>query len=631
MLRSRFFEEGVEDAASRSLIWGTYHLSIGQEASHVGVSLALKEGDILVPTHRCHGYNVAGGSSLYAMYSELLGSRHGLCKGLGGSMHMTDILHGNFGSSAVVGSGISIAGGVALSMKRKGQGNITVSVFGDGASSRGTLHEMMNIASIWNLPILFLLENNRYGMSALASRMISTDKIYKRADGYGIENACIDGNDVVSVLKATEKAREYIVREGRPYFLELETYRMCGHSRSDKNIYRSAEEEDEWRVKDPILRYKAFLLSNGILKEEEIEDIENGERVLVKDALERAIDDKDDVLSVSELESLAEPRFSSMPISFKPTHKASVREAIREALDEILSENPSAFLMGEDIGRYGGCFGVTGDLYEKHPEQVLETPVSEETFTGMAVGSGAMGSPCIVELMYGDFSTLSSDAMVNHAAKLHFMSAGQLNSPMILRLPMGGGTGHGAQHTQSLENLFRIPGLTVVAPSDAYSAKALLKSAAIHKTPVVFVEHKLLYGEIGDVGGSDSYLPLGKAIVKGRGSDLLVIGYSHAFSLAMKALSEVRERITFIDLATIYPLDEETIKAESERIGKVLIVEDTPLEGSVGESVYRIIGGGRVEFAASRSMPTPFSRSLEAYSLITEEHIREKAKLLLSD
>ena len=249
MLVSRYFEKTVDNLGKEGRIYGTYHLSIGQEGVHAGVSAALSDTDWIVPTHRCHGYNTSRGSDLCAMFSEMLGSRHGLCGGIGGSMHMTDVKTHDFGSSAVVGSGISIAGGIALAEKLDDSDSISVAIFGDGASSRGTLYEMMNLASIWNLPLLFVLENNHYGMSASSDRMIATDSIYKRADGFSIESERIDGNDVLAVYEAVKKAREKIVREKRPYFIEAETYRMCGHSRSDKRLYRTEAEEKDWKAK----------------------------------------------------------------------------------------------------------------------------------------------------------------------------------------------------------------------------------------------------------------------------------------------------------------------------------------------------------------------------------------------
>lgn len=630
MLRSRLFEEGVECLASEGLVWGTYHLSIGQEACHVGLSAALVKGDWVVPTHRCHGYNVAMGTPLDRMFSEMLGSRHGICGGIGGSMHMTDIQHGNFGSSAVVGSGIGIAGGIALSLKRNAIDGMAVAVFGDGAASRGTVHEMMNMASIWDLPLLFFLENNHYGMSASSDRMISSSEIFRRADGYSMRSEHIDGNDVSAVYEAVSSARRYIIENHRPFFIEAETYRMCGHSRSDRNAYRSREEEVSWRERDPIMRYEKQLISASIMTQDEIDAVYEHEKALVEDAMRKALSSKDDILSADELLSLSVPRFPSVSGNHASFHRGTYREAIYEALDEVLSSDPSSFLMGEDIGRYGGCFGVTKDLCRRHPGQVIETPVSEETFTDMAVGAAAVGSRPIVELMYGDFSTLASDAIINHAAKLRFMSFGQLSCPMILRLPMGGGTGHGAQHTQSLETMFTgIPGLTIVAPSDARTAKALLKSAALSPDPVLFIEHKGLYGEEGEIGDADDFLPIGTAIVQGQGKKLLVIAYSHAASLARKALGPYADDITFIDLATIYPLDKDTIVREYRRVPHALIVQDTTAEGSIGESVLRVLAEASdslsVRMVSALDAPIPVSRRLEESVLISEDRIVEAA------
>ena len=618
MLASRYAEEGVEELASKGLIWGTYHLSIGQEGVHSGAVAALDEKDWIVPTHRCHGYNIARGSDIKRMFSEMLGSEEGLCSGIGGSMHMTDISTHNFGSSAVVGAGISLAGGIALSMKRRKEDAISVAIFGDGASSRGTLYEMMNMASIWGLPLLFLLENNHYGMSASSDRMISTDSIYSRADGFSIKAEKIDGNDVLAVYDAVSRARKYMLSEGKPYFIEAETYRFCGHSRSDKRLYRAETEEKEWKAKDPISRFRDYLLSHDV-PEAEIEKAEEEASVKISDALSEALMTSDKTISYEKLQSLVYAPYATEEKHGAKLHRASYRDAIREALSDILSSNQSAFIMGEDIGVYGGCFGVTGDLYKRFP-----------------VGAAAMGLLPIVEVMYGDFSTLSSDALVNHAAKLHFMSAGQLKCPMIYRTPIGGGTGHGSQHTQSLETMFlSIPGLSVVAPSDSYSAKALLKSAAMMNNPVLFFEHKALYNDISDTGDENAFLPIGKAIVHRGGSELLVIGYSRPFRRAMIVLDDLKDRITFIDLATISPLDEETLRDEFKHIQKALIVEDTPLEGSVGESVMRILASessykpGSVRIISAENMPIPVPRALEMSVLPSDEKIRQESMEML--
>ena len=634
MCLSRLFEEGVERISG--LVHGTYHLSIGQEAAHTGLAMALSEEDWIVPTHRCHGYNIARGSDPYAMYSEILGSRHGLCKGIGGSMHMTDIATHDFGSSAVVGSGISLAGGIAYALREKGRDAIAVAIFGDGASSRGTLHEMMNMASVFHLPLLFFLENNHYGMSASAGRMVSTGSIAGRAVGYSMPSMRIDGNDVEAVFDAVAEARRRILSEHIPFFIEADTYRLCGHSRSDRRVYRSREEELEWKERDPIALLGRKLVGKGLADGCTLQAVKAGAVKEIDDALARAVETKDDVLTHEELMELASAPSPSPYVPAASLHRATYRQALYEALDEILSADADARIIGEDIAGYGGCFGVTGDLWRKHPGKLLETPVSEEAFTGMAAAAAAMGMHPIVEIMYGDFAALSSDALINHAAKLHFMSAGQLVCPMVLRAPIGGLTGHGPQHTQCLETMFlSVPGLRIVAPSDPYSAKALLKSAALSHEPVLFFEHKALYGVEGDVGDPGAMLPLGRAIVHGSGGRLLVIGYSRPFHAAMEALRDMEGDITFIDLATIKPLDAETLMEHFSRVGKALIVQDTPLQGSVGESVLRILSEagevhGRVRISSACDMPIPASGQLERQALLSAAQIRAAAIALMA-
>ncbi len=636
MLRSRSFENKLSHMFKKGAFYGTTHLNIGQEASHVGLIAGLDDKDWIVPTHRCHGFNIARGTKPEKMFAEMFGSRYGVCRGLGGSMHMTEIATCNAGSSAIVGSGVPIATGLAFALKRKGRDNIAVAIFGDGATSRGSVHEAMNMASVWNIPVLFYLENNHYGMSASEKNAISTDNLSLRADGYSIKHIKIDGNDVALVRDTVADARKYILENNRPFFIEVDTYRLCGHSKSDRLVYRTREEEEMWRKKDPIRRFSSSLIEKGVICEDDYHRMEKEIDEEIEDAYIKAEAEKDDALTLRELDSFL---CAPSPISRNTkgeVHKASYRRAIYEALDEILREDASAFLMGEDIGLYGGCFGVTSDLYEKHPGKVLETPVSEEGFTSIAVGASMLGLHPIVEIMYADFSTLASDPLINHAAKTYFMSAGQLNCPLVYRSPIGSGTGHGSQHTANIESMFlNTPGLIVVAPSDPYSAKALLKSAHRDNNPVLFFEHKGLYDTQGDVGDENTYLPLGKAIVSEYGSELLLIGYSHAFHTAFESTEDIREMITYIDLATISPLDKDTIIGYASSFDKILIVQDTPECGSVGDSVISLIArncNGRkdIRLVAARSLPIPFSRNLEKNVIPTTEEIRKAVFELLN-
>ena len=625
MLRSRFFEEKVRDLFAEGGMYGTTHLNIGQEASHAGLCLALDGEDWIVPTHRCHGFNVARGSSLTAMFAELYGSRHGLCMGIGGSMHMSDVSTRDFGASAVVGSSVALATGIAFALSRQHRRAIGVAILGDGATSRGVVHECMNLASVWSLPVLFYCENNHYGMSASAARMVSTGDIAGRAAAYGIRAFRADGNDFDDVYDTVRRARNHILEHGEPAFVEVDTYRQCGHSKSDGCVYRTSQEEQQWREKDPILLYERRLA----LPKETLRGIRESVRQEVENAHREAWLHRSETLSMQELASFVHSPARNMPQRTGATHPTTYRLAIREALDEILEGDGRATLIGEDVGLYGGCFGVSGDLWTRHPDQVLETPVSEEAFTTMAAGAAAMGEHPIVEIMYGDFCTLASDGLVNHAAKLRYMSAGQLSCPMVLRTPMGSGTGHGSQHTQSLEAMFlNVPGLKIVAPSDPFTAKAVLKAAAADPDPVLFLEHKALYGSAGEAGDSLTFWPIGRAQVLTQGDDLTLISYSRATLTCRRAVSECGASVDHIDLVSLKPLDMETIRASVLKTGRVLIVQETPEEGSVGASIAAAIASDAsmlgalkapVRIVSSLDMPIPFSRPLERDTVPTSE------------
>ena len=635
MLLSRFFEQKVEKLFKDGVFYGTTHLNIGQEASHTGLAAALDDKDWIVPTHRCHGFNVARGSNIRKMFSELFGSKDGLCKGLGGSMHMSDVSTCNAGSSAIVGSSVPLATGIAFALDKKGKDSIAVAIFGDGATSRGAVHESMNIASVWNIPVLFYLENNHYGMSASSSRMLSTSDMRKRADAYSMRYFRADGNDVLDVIEKVKSAREYILAARKPAFVEVETYRLCGHSKSDRCIYRSREEEEEWRKKDPISRYEKYLVENNFASDEDISLLRANVRAEVDKAYMDAYRMRGLSLSLKEAEDLVFSPSAVQDCQSGKTHSSTYRNAIYEALDEILSEDNDAYLIGEDIGLYGGCFAVTRDLYSRHPGKVLETPVSEEGFTSLAVGAAMMNLHPIVEIMYADFSTLASDSLINHAAKTYFMSAGQLSVPLVYRAPIGSGTGHGSQHTANIEAMFlNTPGLIVVAPSDPFSAKALLKSAVRENNPVLFFEHKGLYDTEGQAGDANTFLPLKKAFVSGCGKDMLLISYSHAYQTSLEATQSFSDRITYIDLATISPLDEETIIREAGKFEKIMIVQDTPFSGSVGATVAAMISrhfaGKRIEIVSALDMPIPFAKSLENAVVPVKERVRIKAASLLS-
>lgn len=334
MLDSRFFEEKTEELFKAGLIHGTTHLANGQEASQAGLCAALGDGDWIVPTHRCHGFTICKGSDPVAMFAEMLGSVHGLAKGLGGSMHMPDSGHWNLGSSAVVGSGVPLAVGIAFKSRFSSVGdagfaassssnpkdypktpvkNISVAIFGDGASSRGSVHEAMNLASIWKLPVLFYCENNHYGMSASSDRMLSCDSVAQRAAAYDMPGRTIDGNDVLEVYNAVEKAVSYIKEGNGPYLLEVMTYRTKGHSKSDRRLYRTLQEERLWLDRDPIRLYEKKLVEDGLLTQEEVEGFESQRRTYIEDCARTAIAESHDKLSPNDVEGMVYARTEDRP------------------------------------------------------------------------------------------------------------------------------------------------------------------------------------------------------------------------------------------------------------------------------------------------------------------------------
>ncbi|MGE4454648.1 MAG: pyruvate dehydrogenase complex E1 component subunit beta [Sphaerochaeta sp.] len=645
MVRSRHFEEQIDEFFKRKEMHGTTHLSIGQEACQAGLSLALNPGDWIVPTHRCHGHTLARGTSERRMFSEMFGSSDGICKGLGGSMHMTDVETWNAGSSAVVGSGINLAIGIGFALKMQKSQALSVAIFGDGATSRGSLHESMNLASVWSLPVLFFCENNNYGMSAAASRMVSTSSIASRAEGYSIPHATVDGNDIEAVYKACKKAVQSIRSNSGPYFLELKTYRCCGHSKSDACVYRDHEEEAKWAERDPIFLFTHTLVESGLFTEEEISHIILEGRKRIEEAIRDALSVRDQRISMEKaMEYLFAEEEEEVFKVCKSTNRISYRDAIREALDEEMSRDKAVHLIGEDIGLYGGCFRVTGDLYKKHASQMHETPVSEEAFTGLAVGSAALGLRPVVEIMYGDFATLASDPIINHAAKMRFMSAGQLSCPMVLRAPIGSGTGHGAQHTQCLEAMFaNVPGLIIVAPSCPGDAKALLKSAIRSNNPVIYFEHKHLYNNLGPVGDEAYLMPLGKAVVKKRGKDVTIVSYSHAVQTCLEAATILNLQdeidVEVIDLATLKPMDGHTIRQSVRKTGRLLSVHDSPEFGGYGAEVISQVTSDPKSFAAlkvpparlcGKESPIPFALELEKQTIPSKEDVVAAVRALFS-
>jgi pyruvate dehydrogenase E1 component alpha subunit len=653
MLLIRAFEETVEQLYAAGKMHGTMHLYIGQEAVAVGAIAALRPDDYITSTHRGHGHAIAKGQDLRAMLAELLGKETGVCRGRGGSMHLADLERGNLGANGIVAGGIPIAVGAGLSIRMQGQDRVVLCFFGDGAANHGNFHEGLNMAAIWRLPVVFLCENNQYAMSMAVRRAMAVPRVADRAVAYGIPGETVDGMDVVAVYRAVRAAVERARRGEGPTLIEAITYRYRGHSKSDRQVYRTKDEVQAWMARDPIARLREALIARGWLSEAEAAALEERAREAVAEALRAAEGDPEpEVAQLTEGVYAEDPLFpprwirqafgSEVPVEPPAgTRELSYAEALREAMAQAMAADERVFLMGEDIGVYGGAFGVTQGLIERFgPERVRDTPISENTIVGAGVGAALTGMRPIVEMQFMDFVTLAMEQTVLQAAKVRYMFGGKARVPLVLRLPGGSGTGAAAQHSESLEAWFvHVPGLKVVAPATPYDAKGLLLAALADDNPVIFVEHKLLYRTRGPVPEEPYLVPLGKAAVRRPGRHLTIVAYSIAVLRALEAAERLAAEgieAEVIDLRTLKPYDAETVIASVKKTGKLLIVHEAPLLGGFGGELAAAVAQSEA-FAyleapivrlGGADVPIPYHPRLERAAVPQVEDIVEAARRL---
>lgn len=637
MVRIRRFEEAASKLFKATEIPGFVHLSIGQEASATGICWPLRDSDVITSTHRGHGHCIAKGLDSASMMAELFGKETGTCKGRGGSMHIADPRIGIFGANGIVGAGMPIAGGAAHAARSRGNGDVAVAFFGDGAIGQGMFHEAANLAAVWKLPLILACENNGY------SEFSSFDEqnpvpVAARALAYGIEHVVVDGNDVVAVATAMSDLLERVRAGGGPAILETVTYRWHGHYEGDPERYREAEEIAAWRAKDPLVIARARMLETGT-PQVVIDEID-GE---VAAEIERAVRDArvahypdpatlDCFVLAPEGQARAEQ-------AFEPYGVYRTMDAVSEALADSLEEDPSVFVVGIDVGRGGNVFGLTRGLVERFPGRLLDTPISEMAIMGVGVGAAMAGMRPVVELMYMDFLGVCLDQLLNQAAKLPFMTGGGATVPMVMRTQFGAGRSSGSQHSQSLEALLaHIPGLTVVMPSTPADTYGLLRSAIESPNPVVFVENRLLYGRQGPKPPSTHRVPLGKAAVVREGTDLTVVSYSrilHDCLTAAEQLSAEGISVEVIDLRTVAPIDRDTILTSLAKTSKLAIVHEASQEFGIGAEIaamsvdegFWLLDAPVVRIATPR-VPAPYAPSLEKAWLPGVDAIAAKLRKL---
>lgn len=669
----RAFEEAAEQQYFAGKVHGTMHLYIGEEASAVGCIAALEPRDQITSTHRGHGHAIAKGQDVREMMAELLAKRTGVCRGLGGSMHMADVELGNLGANGIVSGGMGSAVGAALSAQLLKTGRVVMCFFGDGATNNGNFHETLNLAAIWKLPVVFVCENNQYAMS-MPARFAIPVRVADRAAAYAMPGVRVDGMNVLAVYEEAKKAVDRARAGQGPSLIEVLTYRYKGHSRSDKQVYRTKDEVREWQERDPIVRFEQQLIELGLLTPAEAEEIRSRAVKAIEDAVAfaDASPEPDASVLLDEVyyEEPANRTDHAMrgialgtpePVGERPlptwftrtfaqhagseppagSRELTGSEALREAMAQAMEAAPNVILIGEDIGMYGGAFGVTLGLYDRFgPERVRDTPISENAIAGVAFGAGMTGLVPIAEFQFQDFVTLAMEQLVLQAAKVRYMFGGRTICQMVVRLPSGSGTGAAAQHSESLDSWFvNVPGLKVLAPSTPYDLKGMMLAAIADQNPIIFIENKLLYKAKGPVPELPYIVPIGKAIVRRPGQHVTIVGAGITVPRALEAAEKLSAEgiaCEVIDLRSLKPYDLPTIVQSVKKTGRLLVAHEAPLIGGYGGEIAAAIAQSEA-FAyleapimrlGGADVPIPYNRTLERMATPQAEDIAECARKL---
>jgi 2-oxoisovalerate dehydrogenase E1 component len=628
MIRIRRFEEKCYELYTQEKIRGFLHLYDGEEAVAVGIAAALEPRDRVVSTYREHGHALARGMSMESALAEMYGKATGCAGGRGGSMHLFDAETNLYGGNAIVGGGLPLAVGLGLGDKLQGQDRVTVCFFGDGALAEGEFHEAMNLAALWKLPVLFVLENNLYAMGTAVALVQANPDFTARAATYGMPAESVDGNDVVSVEAAAHRLVEAIRAGGGPQFLECQTYRTRPHSMFDAEKYRDKAEVAEWRKKSPITRFQGWLLDNNLLHQAEVDAIETEVEAQLRNAVaacEQApwepVEDLARHVVAETRPALPEPSPPTPPVD------STYRECCRQAITEALLRDDRVFMMGEDIGAYGGCYAVSmGLLKEFGPDRIRDTPLSESAFTGAGIGAALVGMRPIVEIMTVNFSLLALDQILNTAATIRHMSSGQFGVPLVIRMATGAGRQLAAQHSHSLEAFFaHIPGLRVVAPATLEDARGMLATALADPDPVIILEHVMLYNMVGKIAGNAGAVDIDRAVIRRPGRDVTLIAWSYSLWKALEAAEALAKdgiEAEVIDLRSLRPLDEATIATSVQRTRRAVIVDEGWRTGSLSAEIAARLQeacfwhlDAPVARVCAAEVPVPYPKHLETAAL----------------
>ncbi len=621
---------------------GKWFSGIGQEAISVGATLAMDSSEWIMPLHRNLGVFTCRGMSLEKLFLQWQGSKDGFSKGRERSFHFGSKEHHIAGMISHLGPQLALATGAALAYKLKNEKNASLAFTGDGGTSEGDFHEALNLAAVWDLPVIFIIENNGYGLSTPTSEQYRCSSLVDKARGYGMEGIKIDGNNILEVYDTVKGVRDYCIQNQKPYLIECMTFRMRGHEEASGVKYVPTELFDEWSKKDPVACYEEWLLHANIASNDEIRTINEELKLNIEAALKAGLSfEKNEVNIDGELNDLFAPYTYSVQQSKQNTERNSPLrfiDAITEALDQSLDIHDNLVIMGQDIAGYGGAFKVTEGLSEKYgTHRVRNTPLCESAVIGAALGLSLEGFKSVVEMQFADFVSVGFNQIVNNLAKIHYRWGQQAD--VVIRMPTGAGVGAGPFHSQSNEAwFFHVPGLKIVYPSNPSDAKGLLMAAINDPNPVLYFEHKALYRSISGLVEAEPFeVEIGKARTVRYGEDMSIITYGAGVHWATEYREKHEESsIEIIDLRTLMPLDYDAIKHTVMKTNRVLILHEDNLTGGIGAEISAWISEHCFQYldapvmrCASLDTPIPFAPELENQYL-AKFRLEESIEKLLS-
>lgn len=567
---------------------GKWFSGIGQEAIAVGSALAMKSSEYILPMHRNLGVFTSRDIPLRKLMAQWQGKATGFTKGRDRSFHFGTQEHKIIGMISHLGPQMALADGIALADLIAKKEQATLVFTGEGATSEGDFHEAVNVASVWSLPVIFLIENNGYGLSTPISEQFNCARLVDKAIGYGIEGVQIDGNNILEVLDTVSRLAENMRKDPKPVLLECLTFRMRGHEEASGTKYVPPHLFEEWQGKDPVSNFERYLFGQQVLSDELLAEIRTGFKAKIDTEVELAFNDEEpEVSEAAELKDMYFPYDQTAINPTGPNREMRYLDAISDGLKVGMQRFPTLVLMGQDIAEYGGAFKITAGLLEEFGKaRVRNTPICESAIVGAALGLSINGYKAMVEMQFADFATCGFNQIVNNLAKMHYRWGEKAD--VVIRMPTGAGTGAGPFHSQSNEAWFtKTPGLKIVYPAFPYDAKGLLLAALEDPNPVLYFEHKYLYRSLtGQVPDGYYTLEIGKANVLKQGEQLTIITYGLGVHWALSYLDEHPElSVTLADLCSLQPWDKDAVAAAVKATGRVIILHEDTMSSGFGAEI----------------------------------------------